>query len=422
MLLYTEKLSNKGIMGIMERTCNHIDQRLLNHGLKVSYLVSKLLPELGILDRKLQRDICFIALLHDIGAYKTEEIDKMLQFETVDVSAHTAYGYLFIRNFSPLKDMAEIVLLHHTSWKVLENLKSFDSFTKQIAQVISIADRIEVMAEQSGLSFLQVEQYIKKAEGRLFAPDIVKHISVLEGMFPLDIDTIKQDEYFNMICEAPFTEEEITEYLKMITYVIDFRSPHTVTHTITTTSISYELSLLMNLDEKTVSQIVCAALLHDLGKIAIPVEILESPGKLSHEDMIIMKTHVELAEEILGDDIDEVVKKIALRHHEKLDGSGYPKGIRGEELSTAERILAVADIVSALAGARSYKGSFDKERIISIIKNMSQKSLIDPFLVTIMVDKFDYIMEETAVRCDPLLRIYDEMQGEFELLKEKFNV
>ena len=80
----------------------------------------------------------------------------------------------------------------------------------------------------------------------------------------------------------------------MLIYIIDFRSRHTVTHTITTTNISYELGRRMNLDSDYLDKIVCGALLHDVGKVGVPVEILEYPGRLSPQAMNVMRKHVDI--------------------------------------------------------------------------------------------------------------------------------
>ena len=95
---------------------------------------------------------------------------------------------------------------------------------------------------------------------------------------------------------------------------------------------------ILGMSEEQIRQIYYGALLHDLGKIGIPVEILEFPGKLSPQAMNIMRTHVNITEEILGGTIDPAITKIAIRHHEKLDGSGYPRGLKANEL-TLERCV-----------------------------------------------------------------------------------
>ena len=186
--------------------------------------------------------------------------------------------------------------------------------------------------------------------------------------------------------------------------------------TMTTTSISYELAKRMGLKGRALSDIYFGSLLHDLGKIGIPVEILEFPGKLSPQAMRIMRTHVELTGLILGPDVEEKIRKIAMRHHEKLDGSGYPLGLTAMDLSLEERIVAVADIVSALAGTRSYKEAFSRERIVGIIGKMKEDGLIDGSIVDVMTDNFDDIMGKTGVRCQPIMDMYQDIQREYQEL------
>jgi len=127
---YTQNLNNKSVLGIIRNFCNYIDPRLTEHGSHVAYIVFCLLKGTGQYSEQELRDICFVAQPHDIGAYKTEEISRMIQFETKDIWDHSFYGYLFIRYFSPLKELAPAVLLHHISWKFLENEEGLGSFPK----------------------------------------------------------------------------------------------------------------------------------------------------------------------------------------------------------------------------------------------------------------------------------------------------
>ena len=130
----------------------------------------------------------------------------------------------------------------------------------------------------------------------------------------------------------------------MLTYVIDFRSSHTVTHTITTTVISEELAVRMLDSGNDIRDVICAAMLHDLGKIGIPVEILEFPGKLSPPGHAGHEDPVDLTGQILGTNVSARCEGYRLRHHEKLDGSGYPRGLSAVSLDMPQRIVAVADI------------------------------------------------------------------------------
>lgn len=413
---YTKDINNESILNIIRRFCNYIDPRLTEHGSHVSYIVFQMLRETGRFTKEELRNICFVAQLHDVGAYKTEEISRMLQFETKDVWDHSFYGYLFICYFSPLKDFAPAVLLHHLNWDFLEKQSSLDSLMKDLGQLIHIADRIDVLMSLQNCSWKETLSLLKKDQGTVYATHIIELAEKLDFKNSIE-EEWKADSQFNQFLTGiPLSGEAITDYLKMLVFIIDFRSHYTVTHTITTTSISYELGKLLSYPEDRLNVILCGALLHDLGKIAVPVEILEYPGKLSRQAMNIMRTHVGYTKEIFGGSIDEAVERIALRHHEKLNGTGYPDGLFAKDLSKEERLVAIADIISALTGTRSYKESYPLEKITNILESMKNDQLVDPDIVAIAVTNLDSILETTAVRCRPILRIYEKLKNEYQYL------
>ena len=216
------------------------------------------------------------------------------------------------------------------------------------------------------------------------------------------------------------TDTECGQYLGMLIYAIDFRSQHTVTHTITTTSISCSVARHMGITPERTERIRYGAMLHDLGKIGIPVEILEFPGKLSTQAMNIMRTHVDITERILGGSVDSDVTQIALRHHEKVDGSGYPKGITGKDMTLDEEIVAVSDIASALLGTRSYKEAFSKERTLSIIREMAKGGKLNPVIISVIQENFDKIVDEVAENCSPALENYYGIQLEYRRLLTRY--
>lgn len=159
-------------------------------------------------------------------------------------------------------------------------------------------------------------------------------------------------------------------------------------------------------------------MLHDLGKIGIPVEILEFPGKLQEAEMTIMRNHVLITKDILQDDVEMETRKIALRHHEKLDGSGYPYGLHDGDLSTPQRIVAIADILSALIGKRSYKGAFSREKALIILKEMVRDGKVDGKLVELMETHYDEILWEVKKSCEPLIQDYMRIHQEYETLQQ----
>ena len=419
-----KQISSKNMAGIVCRTLNHVDERLVDHGIRVAYIVLKMLEAEGISDQKRIRDLCFLTMVHDVGAYKTEEINDMVQFETGNVWNHSIYGYLFLKYLSPFSELSSVILFHHTDYEKLIRIPDLQSDIIKWAQIVNLADRMDVCMQTGEVK--DITSFLERFREKKFSSEVVdlflnveKKDHVLENLRRNHEEKLNiSKEVFMSLGNPSYAKEEIDTYLKMIVYAIDFRSPFTVILTITTTSISRELAVLMDLDENQVTQIYYGALLHDLGKIGIPVEILEYPGKLSPQAMKIMKTHVNITEEIMNGEIEHVVAKIALRHHEKLDGSGYPRGLKSDDLTLSERIVAIADIVSALYGRRSYKEAFGKEKIVGILSEMKENGLLCYQTVDIMIKHFDEIMENVRNTCEPVLEVYDHMNIEYtELCK-----
>lgn len=410
-------VNSGNIGGLIQRTLNRVDSRLVDHGIRVAYLTAKMLEVEGKRSPKERRDACFLALLHDVGAYKTEEINKLLQFETKDVWEHAIYGYLFLHHLSPIRDMAPAVLFHHCPWR---ELSAIDTPEKPMAQILSLADRVDVMMGEEKRRGVYLHDYLNRVRDIQFSSEAVELYLEAERRWNLRQVIAGPLELADFVPEAEMEPWEIDAYLKMLIYAIDFRSQHTVTHTITTTGISDELARRMDLNAEERLHVHYGAMLHDLGKIGIPVEILEYPGKLSAQAMDIMRTHVDITEEILDGAVDPITTNIALRHHEKLDGSGYPRGLGGEVLSMSERIVAVADMASALLGTRSYKEAFSKERALGILEKNVQAGLIDAGVVALLNSEFEDIVGCLQCQYTPVLDIYRNMDKKYKILYQKY--
>ncbi len=407
------------ISGLIQRTLNYVDTRLVDHGARVAWLVYHMLQEQGKYTLKEQQEICFAALIHDIGAYKTEEIDRMIQFETEEVWEHSVYGYLFLKYLTPLAEWADVVLYHHSGCRLLDRLKVRH---RDCAQILNLADRLDIYRRICRTGKTALYTFLERERKERIDPEIIELFLKTEDRFNL-VDRLEKGQ--ELLEELPVMGEgtqEADAYLRTLIYSIDFRSQHTVTHTITTTFIATTVAELMGLLQDSIRHIYYGAMLHDLGKIGIPVEILEFPGKLSAQAMNIMKTHVDLTEKILGGKIDPVTTNIALRHHEKLDGSGYPRGLRAEQLSLEERILAAADIMSALLGTRSYKQAFSKEKTLGIIRQQAEEGKLDATVVGVIEQYFERIMKVVREQCSPILKIYFGMQEEYEELLKKIQI
>jgi len=409
-------LSNEKIIDIMSNTLNHVDARLMDHGERVAYMMYKVLVRQDLFDEAELRDICILAMLHDVGAYKTEEIDNMVLFETKDVWEHSIYGSLFLKYFSPLRELAPVILYHHAECHELGSLKNEQQ--QILAQLVSLCDRADVFAVHGGKNE-NLLKYIEKYRDVKYRGDILDMYFAADINIETVFEEMKADDEFNRIFhKTPPTDEDVTEFINMIVYSIDFRSSQTVIHTLATACIAMYLARKLGADEEELVRVETGAMLHDIGKVGIPLHILESTGKLSDDEMAVMRTHINFSEEIIDGMVDEDIKFIAINHHEKLNGTGYPNRLEGQAIAKFDRVVAIADIFSALSGARSYKGEFSKDRVVGILKDMADQNLLDAEIVEIAIINCDEIMEIVREEAIPIIRAYDDMNAEYLQIRE----
>ncbi len=401
------------IIKIMETTLNYIDPRLINHGKRVAYLTFHALQRNGASSDDI-RNATLLALLHDIGAYKTEEIDRMLEFETTDVWRHAIYGYLFLKHLSPLSAQSAAVLFHHANRREMTHLTPS---LRTLAGVMHIADRLDILSQTETIDTDKAARYFHgKRDGEFSAETL--DFFFRDGWEKL-FDDIDSDEAFGETLYGCTLDDETTAAFMRTLILSNFRSPQTVTHTFALTAASRFLAEKMHLPQDERERIEISSMLHDIGKIAIPPHILEKPGTLTPEETTVMRAHVSLTEEILSGNIDERIVRLASRHHEKLNGKGYPHGLTGDQLTTGERLLAITDILSALYGVRSYKDAFPKEKVVSILTEMGKNNLLDPDIVTCAIENYDALIGAIDRTTAPIVKTYGEINDEYAaLLKE----
>lgn len=156
--------------------------------------------------------------------------------------------------------------------------------------------------------------------------------------------------------------------------VVEARDPYTQGHQQRVAGLAKRIAVRMGLSQAEADEVEMAGLLHDVGKLRIPTEILNKPGRLSPNEFALVKGHPEQGFEILKDiAFPWAVAEIALQHHERMDGSGYPRGLSGDEILVAARILEVADVVEAMASHRPYRPTLGvKEAIQEIVSHPEQ--------------------------------------------------
>lgn len=190
-------------------------------------------------------------------------------------------------------------------------------------------------------------------------------------------------------------KETRLQIIQRLGLAAEYKDNETGLHVIRMSHYSQTLALALGYSEEMAEKILHASPMHDIGKIGIPDSILQKPGKLTPEEWDIMKKHPTIGAEIIGDHdsaLLQIAKSIAQNHHEKWDGSGYPNGLRGEEIPIEARIVTLADVFDALTTERPYKKAWSVEEAVEHIRKGAGEHF-DPNLVPVFLDRMPQLLQ-----------------------------
>lgn len=418
-------ISSKDVNEIIRKTLGIINNKIMNHGEITGYILYKMMEyentytEQHYTEQELV-DYTMLGILHDIGLYKEDNVKNVAEFETKNLWTHSIYGFLFLKYLSPMGDKAEIVLYHHLDYN-RHNL--IQSQYMHIIELLSLADKMDTFLHLKDES-LEPDYFVKYRDTKFSgaALDLFHKAEERYGITENLVNGAYRKELDVLLAKRAFSEQYKRGFLEMLVYTIDFRSEHTVIHTLATVNFAEQLGRLARLSGRDLRDLHYGALLHDLGKIAIPLNILESTGRLSDDEMKVMKAHVRITEMILEGVVDDAVLQIAVRHHEKLDGTGYHKGLKAEDLTLTQQIIAVADILSALYGKRSYKEAFSKEKILDIMNSDADNGKINRNVVTSLERNYDRIIGEFEKEKENTIGLYLKIKEQYAIISERFKM
>ena len=161
----------------------------------------------------------------------------------------------------------------------------------------------------------------------------------------------------------------LMETIEISRQLVELRDPYTAGHEKHVGNLAKKIGAELGFDVRRQEALMIAGYLHDIGKIIVPVEILVKPGKITLQEYELIKNHVQAGYDLLKQvTFPWEIARPVLEHHERLDGSGYPNGLKGEEISMEGRILAVADVVESMASFRPYRAALGVERALAEIQ------------------------------------------------------
>lgn len=377
-----------------------VDPIVANHHEQVSYIAVSIARARGATVEQ-QNDVMLAALLHDIGALSLGDRLHTLEFELPHGDRHAESGWLLLKSFKPFSAIAPLVRYHHHPWNPID----FSARAGKVplgSQIIHLADRVSVLInkEQEVLGQVSgVSDRIREHAGRMFSPQLVnafldlanKEYFWLDAVSPMMGNLLAREAKSRSV-SLRLDAEVLLGLARLFSRIIDFRSRFTATHSSGVAACAEALARLAGFSDGECTMMRIAGYLHDLGKLAVPVEILEKPGPLTPEERNLIRVHTYHTYRIL-ENIDQLhdIKSWASFHHERLDGTGYPFHLDGRELSLATRIMAVADIFTAVIEDRPYRKGMAREDALGLLQRMSQAMALDSHVVEILTCSFDEV-------------------------------
>lgn len=374
---------------------------IAKHQQRVSLIAWKISKQIKILNPTKRGNIFVAAMLHDIGELSTEGKIRIVndQMDSEELIGHCETGaYLF--SLLPWLDcVKEIVRNHHTNWKNY-NCSIYDPFVLE-GQILHLADKVDCLINKNEYILHQnknIINYINEHENIDFHPMVVDAFikATKHEEFWLDITIPNIDILLKEVTYYPkfLTIDEMLEFSEFVRMVIDFKSHFTATHSAGVAESASYLSVLFNFPKTQIKRMRIAGNFHDIGKLNIPNKILEKDGRLTDAEYAIIKRHTYYTYMTLKN-IKSLrdIMEWGSYHHEKLDGSGYPFGLSAEDLCLEARIMAVADVFTALTEDRPYRQGMPKQQVIDILDKQVTENKLDKSVFKLLLDNYDSCLQ-----------------------------
>lgn len=322
-------------------------------------------------------DLVLGGLLHDCGVSSTREHRSLItELTWVGQHLHCERGFAYLGAVPPLAHLAPVVLEHHTPWEDLAR-RNVVPDVALAANLIHLCDRADAIRSRGVAEGRPVIDVLARYRGTFFAPellDVFAEEARREAFWFAQEDPTLRELVAELVLAGQPTMlslSDVKALAGMFGRIIDAKSPYTERHSLGVARVARRLAARFGRDGATQDVVEVAGLLHDLGKLRIPDELLEKQGPLSAEERRRMSRHAFDTYQVLRRVFGEgPVAQWAAFHHEYVSGQGYPFHREGEDLPLEARIIAVADVLQALAQKRPYRAPLTPEEIIAILDGM----------------------------------------------------
>ncbi len=373
-----------------------IDSNISGHHTTVAYIANEIARVLE-LPQQTQYDIVLAGLLHDIGMLSVPDTQRQANPSHAATHRHGEIGYQLLRKFRHFTSVAGIIRDHHTEWR---SRRWSGRPIAPESPILHLADQVDILIDKDKPILEQVDRIVARiahGAGEQFAPAHVDAFTELawKEHFWLDIASPSLRSVLLNNCNnysIDLNGDDLIDFAEMFAHVIDFRCRFTATHSSGVAAVASVIANLIGFSDVECRKIQVAGYLHDIGKLAVPQELLEKPTSLSGTEYRIIKSHAyhtyRILEPLQG--LDDV-RTWAAMHHERADGYGYPGRLKAHQLSLGSRIMAVADVFTALLEQRPYRDAMSKEKTIAILDGLARRHVVDRNVANVLLSHFDDI-------------------------------
>jgi len=389
----------------------------IHHGKRVAFMAAELGKWLGWSRAELD-DLFQAAILHDAGVSKTSVPAKLAQLEWELEGAHCEIGADLLDSCALLRHLAPIVRHHHTHWIRLKQL-DLPPAVQMAANCIYLVDRVDILTLKyvtTGTDILlgkdEIRQQILQRRNDWFCPELVNaflDLSESEAFwFMLESDRVN-GYVATWLAETQAQEMSFTDLsslMHIFSSIVDAKSPFTCEHSDGVASLARYLGEQLGIDQARCDMLELAGLLHDIGKLRVPDELLEKTSALTEVERRTMSRHSFDTYNILCNIKGlEHVALWAAQHHERVNGTGYPYHNRAGGLSLEARIIAVADVFQALAQARPYRAALPMSDILQVLRQQVQVGKLDGQVVDCVAEHLPTCWQ-VALQVRPNKRVF----------------
>lgn len=355
-----------------------VGKKWYTHGKRVAVIALQLSEYLSFSSQELE-DLRLAALLHDIAVSSPENHEKQVSIEWEGARKHCLEAAALLEGFPYFERITGIIRRHHDKWSHLAG-SSVDEKIALSANLVFLADQIDLRmgpAEDPLLTYQEtIDRIVPDREG-LFNPQLIELLKKTYEIeaFWLPLDPRYLEGAFNRFkpnTRGAVTWDELESAAIVLAGIVDKKSPFTADHSFGVARLCHYFATQINLMPETVQKLRIAGLMHDIGKLAVPNEILEKPSSLTPEEFHIVKQHPYGTYLVLSNlpGLNDV-RDWAAFHHEKGDGSGYPFHLKKNAFGIEHLIVMFSDIIRALIQRRPYRSGLSTDHIIDILEHLT---------------------------------------------------